>query len=235
LTKLKEKFPLITREEFLIDVKASEALLRKICLLAVDANEVLSDTAPKIMDALEKGSLDASTLFSSILRDDDTYLTEVARKLDADERILAFAVYSSIKPSLRICAEQLTIYLDKETPEGKGYCPICGSPPALGMLRDEGERSLLCSFCGHEWRTQRVYCPFCENRDHSTLHYFFGEEEKDYRVDVCDKCKKYIKTIDTRKMQRPVYSFLEQVSTLHLDMLAQEKGLESAIPVWLQT
>jgi FdhE protein len=233
--KRKEKFPLITRAEFLIDVRASEALLRKICLLSVDANEVLADAGPKIMDALEKGSLDIPTLFSSILSEDDTYLAETARKLDADKRILAFAAYSSIKPSLGICAEQLATYLDKEALWDKGYCPICGSPPALAILRDEGERSLLCSFCGHEWRTQRIYCPFCENRDHKTLHYFFSEEEKDHRVDVCDQCKKYIKTVDTRKMQRPVYAFVEQVSTLHLDMLAQDKGLESPIPLWLQT
>ena len=103
------------------------------------------------------------------------------------------------------------------------------------MLRDEGERFLTCSLCAHEWRSQRIYCPFCDNKDQQTLHYFFSEEERDYRVDVCDKCKRYIKTIDTRKVKRPVYSFVEQISTLHLDMLAQEQGLRSGIPLWLQT
>jgi FdhE protein len=103
------------------------------------------------------------------------------------------------------------------------------------MLREDGQRSLLCSLCGHEWAIQRIFCPFCDNKDQETLHYFFSEQERDYRVDVCDQCKKYIKTIDTREMKRPVYAFVEQISTLHLDMLAQEQGLESGIPPWLQT
>jgi FdhE protein len=67
-----------------------------------------------------------------------------------------------------------------------------------------------------------------------TLHYFFSEEEEDYRVDVCDACKKYLKTVDTRKIEHPVYALVEQISTLHLDMLAQEQGLESGSPLWLR-
>jgi len=53
-------------------------------------------------------------------------------------------------------------------------------------------------------------------------------------VDVCDKCKKYVKTIDVRKLQRPMYPVVEQIATLHLDMMAREQGLESGISLWLQ-
>lgn len=227
-------FPLINKADFRVDIKVSETLLREICHLAPEANEMLAEAGPKIMDALDKGSLEASTLFSKILREDDTYFEKAAQKLEIDNKALAFFAYSSIEPCLSLCAEQLATYL-KDRPWEKGYCPICGSPPALAMLRNEGERSLLCSFCNHQWRTQRIYCPFCDNKDHKTLHYFFSEEEKDYRVDVCDLCKKYIKTIDTRKMKRPVLPLVEQISTLHLDILAQEQGLESGISLWLQT
>jgi FdhE protein len=234
--KKEEGFPLISTTDFVVDTEAAEALMRKLCQLAVEANEVLAETGPKIVDALDKGSLDASTLFSNILKEDDTYYDDAAGRLHIDKTILAFAAYNSIKPSVSLCAEQLATYLDKDTQWGKGYCPICGSPPALSILRGEGgERSLLCSFCGHEWRTRRIYCPFCNNNDQKTLHYFFSEQEKDYRVDVCDRCKKYIKTVDVRKIQRPLHPLVEQISTLHLDILAQEQGLESGIPLWLQT
>lgn len=233
--KQEEKFPLINTTDFTLDVNASEALLRKLCELALQENEVLAEAVPKIMDALDKGSLDASTLFSKILSEDDAYWDEMARNLDVDKTILAFLAYGSIRPSICLCSEQLATYLDTQTAWEKGYCPICGGQPGLSMLRGEGERSLVCNFCGHEWRTQRIYCPFCENKDQKTLHYFSSEQEQDYRVDVCDQCKKYIKTIDTRNMDRPVHLLVEQISTLHLDMLAQEQGLESSIPLWLQT
>lgn len=233
--KQAEEFPLIDTTDFAIDVEASEVLLKRLLQLDVEENEALADAGPKIMAALGKGSLKTSILFSKTLSEDDAYWDEMAVELDVDKTILAFVAYSSIRPSVCLCAEQLAAYLDRETPWGKGYCPICGNPPALSILRGEGERSLLCSFCDHEWRSYRIFCPFCENKDQKMLHYFFGEEETECRVDVCGQCNKYIKTIDTRKMDRLMHPLVEQISTLHLDMLAQEKGLESGIALWFQT
>ncbi|MBW2165513.1 MAG: formate dehydrogenase accessory protein FdhE [Deltaproteobacteria bacterium] len=232
--KRKEKFPLIARKDFTVDIKASEALLKEICQFACEANEVLYQAGIKLMDALDRGTVDASALLSKTLSEDDIYFDETAKSLEIDKEVLLFMAHGSIRPSLSLCAGQLATYIDKNTLWGKGYCPVCGSPPAISILRGEGERFLFCSFCDHEWHSQRIYCPFCENKDQKTLHYFFSEEEE-YRVNVCDKCKRYIKTIDTREIKRPVYPFLEQVATLHLDMLAQNQGLQSGHPLWLQT
>lgn len=233
--KRKEGFPLIARKDFRVDIKASEALLREICQLACEANEVLTHAGVKLMDALDKGTVDAPTLLSKTLSEDDIYFDETAKSLEIDKEVLLFMAHGSIRPSLSLCAGQLATYIDKNTLWEKGYCPVCGSPPAISILRGEGERFLFCSFCDHEWHSQRIYCPFCENKDQKTLHYFFSEEEEEYRVDVCDQCRKYIKTIDTRKIKRPVYPFVEQVTTLHLDMLAQNQGFQSGHPLWLQT
>ena len=233
--KQKEKFPLITRTDFTVDIKTSEALLREICGLAGEANEVLAYVGVKLMDALDRGTVDASVLLSKTLNEDDLYFDETAKNLGIDKEVLLFMANGSIRPSLSFSAEQLATYIDKDTLWEKGYCPVCGSSPALSILRDEGERFFFCNFCDHEWHSQRIYCPFCENKDQKTLHYFFSEEEEEYRVDVCDQCRRYIKTIDTRKIKRPVYPFIEQVTTLHLDMLAQNQGFQSGTPLWLQT
>lgn len=231
--KRQKNLPLINKTVFAVDTKGSSALLRKICELAVEASKVLAEAAPKIAHALDRGTLEATVLFSKILSDDEAYFDEVARTLEVDRRVLAFMAYFSMKPSFCLCAEQLAAYLDKDGPQQKGYCPICGSPPALSVLCHEGQRCLVCSFCDHQWQTLRIYCPFCNNRDQNTLYYFFSEEEEGYRVDVCDRCKKYIKTVDIRKMKRPIHTLVEQILTLHLDMLAQEQGLESGIPLWI--
>ncbi len=232
--KWEEGFPLIDRADFAVDVKASEALLRELCRVAMETNEVLAQAGTRLVDALDEETLQASTLFSKILSEGIQGFQEVAQELGVDEKILAFFIYNSLRPSLSLCAEQLAGYFDEDVLWKKGYCPVCGSPPALSILRDEGNRFLVCSFCGHEWHTQRIYCPFCNNQDHTKLHYFFGEEEKHYRVNVCDVCKKYLKTVDTRELKHPIYFLLEQISTLHLDLLAQEQGLESGSPLWLQ-
>ncbi|MGD9022151.1 MAG: formate dehydrogenase accessory protein FdhE [Deltaproteobacteria bacterium] len=232
--KRRDAFPLIERTGFSIDVEASQALLKNLCSMAAETNEVLAQVGVRVLEALDKGMLQAPTLFQEILREEGGSFEEVAQELDVDEKILAFLTYSSIRPSLSLSAEQLATYLNKETPWQKGYCPVCGGLPSLSILRDEGKRFLLCSFCGHEWETRRIYCPFCDNQDHRQLRYFFSEEEKNYRVDVCDACKKYLKGIDTRQIKHPVYLLMEQVSTLHLDVLAQEQGFESGSPLWLR-
>ena len=41
-------------------------------------------------------------------------------------------------------------------------------------------------------------------------------------IDFCEKCGGYIKTIDLRESNRFLYPPLELVTTLHLDIAAQE-------------
>ena len=94
----------------------------------------------------------------------------------------------------------------------------------MAELKSEGARFLVCSACGNEWRFNRLKCPFCENANHEKLRYFYTEKEgKAYRVDVCENCKRYIKTIDTNEVDEVIPS-LEDIGTLHLDILAQKEG-----------
>jgi FdhE protein len=82
----------------------------------------------------------------------------------------------------------------------------------------------VCGFCWHRWPTRRRACPWCGNVDAGTLHYFAPEQEPEYRVELCDGCQHYLKTLDLRHLERPAYLPLEQVASLHLDLKAQEMG-----------
>ncbi|MFV9645858.1 MAG: formate dehydrogenase accessory protein FdhE [Desulfobacterales bacterium] len=232
--KANEEFPLINLSEFTIDAKASKMLLIKICSITKESSGDMSSSARAILEAIDAEEFDLDPLFFGLLEEDDSVFEKTVKKHAIKKADLAFIVYNSIKPSLSLCAEQLSAYLDKDKPWGKGYCPICGSPPGLSMFEGEGgERFLLCGFCGHKWSSRRLYCPFCDNTDSKTLNYIYSDEEKEYRVDLCDKCKKYIKTIDTRKTERIIYPPFEQVATLHLDIKAKEMKYESGIDVSL--
>lgn len=232
--KTQENFPLITVSEFVIDTNASEVLLKKICNIAMEAEGNMAKASKALINAIDTEKIDPGLLFSSLLKGDESFFKEIEDTLGIEKKVLAFIIYNSIKPSLSLCAEQVSTYLDKDSFWEKGYCPICGSSPGLSVLMEEGKRLFLCSFCWHQWPSRRLYCPFCDNEDNKTLRYFYNEEEKEYRVDVCDRCKKYIKTIDMRETERILYPPLEQVSTLHLDMKAKEMGLKSGITLDLQ-
>ena len=67
-------------------------------------------------------------------------------------------------------------------------------------------------------------CPFCSQTKVSSIDYLYSDDEPEYRVNLCAGCNRYLKVVDTRKMMRRFYPPLEQVASLHLDMLAAEKG-----------
>ena len=190
-----------------------------------DPNTRIPET---ILNALDK-IIKPDELFSGLLHGEDTLYEKIAEELKIDNTTLGFISYNSLKPSLSVCADQLSSYLNEEEPWLKGYCPVCGSPPVLSLLEGGGERSLICSFCWHPWSFKRVFCPFCENRDTKTQHYFYNEGEKEIRVNLCDSCKKYLKTLDSRETERMIYTPLEQIASLHLDYKAKEMGYESGI------
>jgi FdhE protein len=230
--KAQEKFPLIEIKDFVYDKVESANLFVIIGKLAKEANPKLAASAEILLKAVDE-NLEPASLFSAFLNGNEALFENVSEALEIEKQVLGFITYNSLKPCLCAGAVQLSAYLSKDEPWLKGYCPICGSAPILSILEGEGARSLICSFCWHSWSVKRVYCPFCDNSDHKDLHYFFNEEETDIRVDLCDKCHKYLKTLDTRQADRLIYPPLEQVSTLHLDIKAREEGFQGGIKLYM--
>ena len=231
--KEREKLPLIEIEEFIYDATESANLFLALCHLAREANPKLSATAGAILKAVDT-TIKPDALFSGLLKGNEALFENMASELEIEKPVLGFFTYNSLKPSLSACADQLAVYLNQNEPWLQGYCPICGSAPILSILENEGRRALVCSFCWHSWSAKRVYCPYCDSSQNKDLHYFYSEEEKDSRVDLCDNCKKYIKTCDTRNIARLIYPPLEQISTMHLDIQAQEMGFEPGIKLFMQ-
>lgn len=131
----------------------------------------------------------------------------------------------SLRPELECVAEKYGKVVDKEH-WTEGYCPICGKEPKIGEIRngDEGERYLFCHQCGFKWYFHRIKCPFCGNEEQHSLAYFAVEGEERYRVDVCNKCRRYIKMVDLPDTAEEVDLDVEDIATLHLDMIAFDEG-----------
>ncbi len=105
-------------------------------------------------------------------------------------------------------------------------CPHCGRVPQFGILRTEGEgasRSLLCCLCATEWRYKRVYCPSCGQEDFSKLSDHRASDFPHVRVEACEQCGIYMKSIDLTVDGRAV-PVVDEVATLPLDAWAVEQG-----------
>ena len=230
----RENLPLIEIGQFIYDEKESANLFLALCHIATEANPNLSAAAGVILDAVGT-TIKPEELFEGLLKGNEALFENIVDELEIEKPVLGFLTYNSLKPSISGCADQLSVYLDRSEEQWlQGYCPVCGSAPILSLLEDEGKRKLVCSFCWHLWPAKRVQCPYCDGSQNKDLHYFYSEEEKDTRVDLCDKCQKYIKTIDTRKADRLIYPPLEHISTMHLDINAQEKGFEPGIRLFME-
>ena len=223
----KEGFSLIQKEDFPLDIEASVKLFQALCQIGKEVNPYMAEQVGKIKEALDNKKIDLKNLLKKGVK--EQRIEQMANEFGLDKKVFSFLIQSSIKPSIETGMEQFRSQLDPET-WLKGYCPMCGSLPSLSLLKEEvGKRYLLCSYCGYQWRIDRLFCPFCDNREQESLHYLFAEGEEPYRIDLCDKCHQYIKTIDFRIIGEPDPS-LEDLATLHLDILASQKGYKRPIP-----
>ena len=105
------------------------------------------------------------------------------------------------------------------------YCPTCGSLPAMAQLVgvDPGRMRLLsCGCCGTRWRFKRTGCPFCET-DTQRLSSLSIEGESALRIDHCESCRGYLKTYEGQGNET---LWLSDWSSLHLDVIAHDRGLK---------
>jgi len=222
-----ERFSLVGKEDFPIDMEASIDLFRSLCRLGSAANPHIASQVEKIDRALHDRTMDLEALLTGGGK--DQAIEQVAADRGLDKQVLSFLVRSSTRPSIEAGREQLRSELDPETWR-KIRCPVCGSPPTLSLLRgDGGMRYSLCSYCDCQWRIDRLSCSVCGSKEQGVLHYFCGEGEDACRIDLCDTCHHYIKTIDYRNLEESDPS-LEDLATLHLDVLAAQKGYRRAVP-----
>ncbi len=110
----------------------------------------------------------------------------------------------------------------------KPACPVCGYFPDMARITaaGEGRRHLHCALCETEWTYPRIQCAICENTNAELLGFLVEEGNARHRVEVCDSCKGYIKTVVIPKFQEPgsVDLTVENVLTAGLDAAAMEKG-----------
>jgi FdhE protein len=105
-------------------------------------------------------------------------------------------------------------------------CPFCNRKPGLGVLRqmgDGGARSMVCSFCVAEWEFRRIVCPGCGEENDRNLPVFSASDFDYIRVECCDACKTYIKSVDLTKNGH-AEPLVDELASAPLDLWAREHG-----------
>jgi len=132
-------------------------------------------------------------------------------------------IHAAIRPFLVNYSKAL-IGLVNQAAWRRGHCPVCGGNPDFGYLDTEnGARWLVCSRCDAKWLFQRLECPYCRTTNQNDLSYYANDEGV-YRLYVCERCKRYLKTVDLRSARAGTDVSVERLLTFELDAQAREYG-----------
>jgi formate dehydrogenase accessory protein FdhE len=105
-------------------------------------------------------------------------------------------------------------------------CPFCNRRPGFGVMRQMGDgasRSLVCSFCLAEWEFRRLVCPGCGEENDKKLAVFTADDFDYIRVECCESCKTYIKTVDLTKNGR-AEPLVDELASAPLDLWVSGRG-----------
>ncbi len=155
--------------------------------------------------------------------------TEVWTHIDSPTHPQEFLVLAFLQPYAESARSQANLQLGGYT---SLLCPFCNRKPALGILRQQGDggrRSLLCGFCLTEWEFRRLICAGCGEEDHAKLPVYTAAELPYIRVECCDACRTYIKTIDLTKNGR-AEPLVDELASVPLNLWAQEHGYAKLHP-----
>jgi FdhE protein len=88
---------------------------------------------------------------------------------------------------------------------------------------------LGCALCGLEWIFERILCPSCFEEDPHKLPSFRDERHPTVRIETCETCRHYVKSIDLSEDARPLPEVDDLVS-ISMDLWAVNQGYSRIEP-----
>ena len=222
--KSEKGIPLLTFSDLKVDREQAVAFLHGIIEVLIQKGQDNAEYLRHIGSALQEGTIEPSVLYAAILERRRAPINEVADMLAVPAPLVEYIFEIPLKTGL----ENFSTRCEAASFAGwqEKFCPICGSRAGMAELSgEEGRRSLACSTCSFSWPFKRLTCPFCGCEDPEKLSYFTAGEGAT-RVDTCTACSRYIKTRDSRKSDSDIPLEVEDLLTIHLDLLAAKEGFE---------
>lgn len=224
--KMEEGLPLLDGIELELDVDE----VRELIILIARALEK-SVKNPYVHDigvALEEARLDVGTLLSQTVAGRRDLIHSLAEGLGLNSDLLWTLARFSLRPVFHAVRLQLSPLVE-DVAWSKGNCYVCGAGASLAELQGNNQaKHLRCGQCGADWSAGRLRCASCGNEDHHTLSYIWAEKkEETMRVEVCEKCRGYLKVIVSFSPSPPEMLSVEDLATLQLDYIARQQGYAS--------
>ena len=88
---------------------------------------------------------------------------------------------------------------------------------------------LGCALCGGEWLFARILCPSCAEADPPRLPSFQNDRHPAVRIEACETCRRYVKSLDLSEDARPIPE-VDDLASIAMDLWAVEQGFTRVEP-----
>ncbi|MDP9245807.1 MAG: formate dehydrogenase accessory protein FdhE [Chloroflexota bacterium] len=203
----------------------TDAIAVELRRLARNLSETSVEGSPaqRTAERLATEPVALDSLLDAALNADAGAIERVASAGDYDPDAFAKLVELALQPVLWEAAARCAALTEIDKWD-RGFCPVCGAWPALAeLVGAEKRRVLRCGRCGSWWTWLILLCPYCGNDDHRSLGTLRSEDSRD-RVDVCERCHGYVKSVATFNSVPTARLAAEDAATVHLDVGAREAG-----------
>jgi FdhE protein len=199
-----------------------------------DIFPTLAKDAATLAQALAQSSRFAAPLLGSILDGVGEDVVALAGEIGLPPAALVFLTRVILATVLR--REDATLaQMTDDALWNKGYCPVCGSAPDIGMLKEKpepsefliakaGRLSLHCSLCGHIWRFPRLKCPSCDEGNQEKLGLLIPADRERERIHTCATCGSYMIVLNRVECENNIDLDVAPAGLAHLDAVARSKG-----------
>jgi FdhE protein len=226
--KLSRGIPALTGEPIPIPSLVLKPFLLALCDALAEGGA--GDAARHIGAHLDETRIEAGSLLAASLKRDQTSIRTAAAHRGLAPDLLWLVAELAISPYVHALQRTLCAGASAGTPLGAaldawkhGYCPLCGSWPALAEVA-AGHRVLRCSFCALAWELESYACIYCGETGEVFVTAAPGEERRDRRLELCGACDAYMKTVDVPDLSPFPLLAIADLETMDLDMAAMERG-----------
>jgi FdhE protein len=224
--KLERGIPMLNGES--IPIPAAE-LAPRLTEHALDlADGGAGDAARHVAEAISSGRIEPGSLLRASLARNQDAVRMASNQIGLSADLLWLVGELAVSPYAHLVGAAFGRTITSTKPDGyghvwdRGYCPTCGSWPALAELTADG-RVVACSFCSTTWQPGHR-CTYCREDGERFIVLAPNPERPDRLVELCEHCRGYLKsTAVARPVGFPLVA-VEDLATVDLDQEAIGRG-----------
>jgi FdhE protein len=224
--KLSQGTPVLAGEPVPVPVSILKPGLMELCN-ALERGGA-GESAAHIRDSLDETRLETASLLTASLKRDQAAIRTGANHRGLSPDLMWLVAELAVSPFVH--ALQQSLFPSNTDPTlaaalgawSKGYCPMCGSWPALAEVTEH--RTLRCSFCALAWGLPSYACVYCSHQGADFITAAPDIDRKDRRLELCKSCGGYMKTVDVTALTPFPLLPVADLETMDLDMAAMERG-----------